>query len=127
MARAGSWVRDEVHGQVLEEPTPRRQALSTFLLDVEDVPAAGLRPRVLVEPRPQVQRHRVGHIVDLVRVAPMVQILDAPVPQMRRPNPRVEDSSGANRAVRRLMFQQSKSYSCTTKGRFHSAVLEQSC
>ena len=47
------------------------------------MPAAGLRPGVLAEPRPQerVQRHTVEHIVDLVRVAPMVQILDAPVPQ----------------------------------------------
>ena len=47
------------------------------------MPAAGLRPGVLAEPRPQerVPRHTVEHIVDLVRVAPMVQILDAPVPQ----------------------------------------------
>ena len=29
----------------------------------------------------RVQRHTVEHITDLVRVAPMVQILDAPVPQ----------------------------------------------
>ena len=48
------------------------------------MPAAGLRPRVLAEPRPQerVQRHTVEHIVDLVRVAPIAQILNAPVPQM---------------------------------------------
>ena len=44
---------------------------------------AGVRPGVLAEPRPQerVQRHVVEHITDLVRVAPTVQILDAPVPQ----------------------------------------------
>ena len=43
-----------------------------------------MRPGVHAEPRPQerVLRHTVEHIVDLVRVAPMVQILDAPVPQM---------------------------------------------
>ena len=42
-----------------------------------------LRPEVLAEPRPpgRVQRHVVEHITELVRVAPMVQILDAPVPQ----------------------------------------------
>ena len=45
---------------------------------------AGVRPEAFVEPRPQegVQRHVVEHITDLVRVAPMVQILDAPVPQV---------------------------------------------
>ena len=135
---------------------PQAAGTEYFSLDVEDVPAAGLRPGVLAEPRPQerVQRDTVEHIVDLVRVAPMVQILDAPVPQIveqlpdilrffdtlipdpeqvtevpkilpedvphahrgaryaageswlrfcRRccPNPWVEDSSGANRAVRR--------------------------
>ena len=76
-------VRDEVHGQVPEEPTPQAAGTEHFSLDVEDLPAAGLRPGVLAEPRPQerVQRHTVEHIVDLVRVAPMVQILDAPVPQ----------------------------------------------
>ena len=31
---------------------------------------------------PRVQRHTVEHIVDIVRVAPMVQILDALVPHM---------------------------------------------
>ena len=44
------------------------------------MPAAGLRPGVLAEARPQ-ERHTVEHMVDLVRVASMVQILDAPVPQ----------------------------------------------
>ena len=44
---------------------------------------AGGGPEAFVEPRPQarVQRHVVEHITDLVRVAAMVQILDAPVPQ----------------------------------------------
>ena len=84
MARAGKWVRDEVHGHVPEEPTSQAAGAEYFSLDVEDAPAAGLRPGVLAEPRPQerVLQHTVEHIVDLVRVAPMVQILDAPVPQM---------------------------------------------
>ena len=43
-----------------------------------------MRPGVLAEPRPQerVQRHTMEHIVDFVCCSPMVQILDAPVPQM---------------------------------------------
>ena len=43
-----------------------------------------MRPGVLAEPRPQerVLRHTVEHIVDFVRSAPTVRILDAPVPQM---------------------------------------------
>ena len=84
MDRAGRWERAALHGHVPEHPTPpRRQALSTFSLDVEDVPAAGLRAGVLGEPRPQerVPRHTVEHIVDYVCSAPTVQILDAPVPQ----------------------------------------------
>ena len=44
-----------------------------------DEDTAGVRPRVLAEPRPQerVQRHTMEHIVDFVRFAPTVQILDA--------------------------------------------------
>ena len=43
-----------------------------------------MRPGSVTDPRPQerVQRHTVEHIVDFVRFAPMVQIFDAPVPQM---------------------------------------------
>ena len=43
-----------------------------------------MAPRSVPNPRPQerVQRHNVEHLTDLVRVAPMVQILDAPVPRM---------------------------------------------
>ena len=66
---------------------PRRQKSKAaggaefFELFEEDT--AGVRPEVLAEPRPpgRVQRHVVEHITDLVRVAPLVQILDAPVPQ----------------------------------------------
>ena len=41
-------------------------------------------PESVTDPRPQeqVQRHTVEHIVNSVRFAPMVRILDAPVPQM---------------------------------------------
>ena len=61
--------------------TPPPQPVLFKLFDEE--PGGG-RPKAFVEPRPQerVQRHVVEHIADLVRVAPMVQILDAPVPQM---------------------------------------------
>ena len=43
----------------------------------------GGRPPSLVEVRPQerVQRHTMEHIVDFVCCAPLVQTLDAPVPQ----------------------------------------------
>ena len=70
---------------------PRRQepplpAVTTgtqyFTLDDESVQVAGLRPTGLVEPRgPQerVQRHTMEQFGEL---APMVQILDAPAPQM---------------------------------------------
>ena len=49
----------------------------------DEEPGGGGGPEAFIEPRPQarVQRHTVEHITDLVRVAPMVQILDAPVPQ----------------------------------------------
>ena len=41
-------------------------------------------PEAFTEHRPQerVQRHTVERLADLVRIAPMVPILDAPVPQM---------------------------------------------
>ena len=47
-------------------------------------PSGGARPGSVTDPRPQerVQRHTVEHIVDFVRVAPSVQFLDAPVPQV---------------------------------------------
>ena len=54
-----------------------------MIFELFDEDTAGLRPGVLAEPRPQerVQRHTLEHIVDFVCCAPMVQILDAPVPQ----------------------------------------------
>ena len=60
--------------------TPPPQPVLFSLYDEE--PGGG-RPEAFAEPRPQarVQRHTMEHITDLMRVAPMVQILDAPVPQ----------------------------------------------
>ena len=55
-----------------------------MIFELFDEDTAGLRPGVLAEPRPQerVQRHTMEHIVDFVCCSLMVQILDAPVPQM---------------------------------------------
>ena len=59
---------------------PRRQkskaARDAVFFELFDEDTAGV-------PRPQerVQRHTVEHIVDFVRFPPIVQILDAPVPQ----------------------------------------------
>ena len=64
--------------EIRRHPPPQRELFSLY----EEEPRGG--PEAFVEPRPQVrvQRHVVEHITDLVRVAPVVQILDAPVPQM---------------------------------------------
>ena len=67
---------------------PRRQkskaAGEAVFFELFDEDTAGVRPEVHAEPRPQarVQRHAMEHIVDFVCCSPMVQILDAPVPQM---------------------------------------------
>ena len=60
-----------------------RAAGEAVIFELFDEDTASLRPGVLAEPRPpgRVQRRVEEHITDLVRVAPMVQILDAPVPQ----------------------------------------------
>ena len=64
-----------------------KAAGDAVFFELFDEDTAGLGPGVLAEPRPQdrVQRHTMEHIVDLVRVAPMVQTIDAPVPQMVEP------------------------------------------
>ena len=80
MARAGE-EESELNFTAAVRTTPPPQPVLFSLFDEEP---GGRRPASLAEPpRPQerVQRHTVEHIVDLVRVAPMVQILDAPVPQ----------------------------------------------
>ena len=64
-ARAGREARDALHGHVLEAPLP-----------------PGGRPAPLPEVagwQTRVQRHAVEHLADL---APLVQILDVPVPQV---------------------------------------------
>ena len=79
MARAGE-EESETKYTAKFRATPPPQPVLFSLYDEE--PGGG-RPEAFAEPRPQarVQRHTVEHITDLVRVAPMVQILDAPVPQ----------------------------------------------
>ena len=61
-----------------------KAAGDAVFFELFDEDTAGVRPGVLAEPRPQerVQRHTLEHIVDLVRGAPMVRIIDAPVSQM---------------------------------------------
>ena len=60
-----------------------RAAGEAVIFELFDEDTAGMRPGVLAEPRPQerVQRHTMEHIVDYVCCAPLVQTLDAPVPQ----------------------------------------------
>ena len=79
MARAGEEECDMKHTAKFRTTPPPQPVLFSLY---EEEPGGG-RPEAFVEPRPQerVQRHTVEHITDLVRVAPMVQILDAPVPQ----------------------------------------------
>ena len=67
---------------------PRRQrtraAGEAMFFELFDEDTAGVRPEVLAEPRPRerVQRHTMERLVDFVCCAPMVQILDAPMPQL---------------------------------------------
>ena len=71
--------KKEVHCTAEVRKTPHQPVLFKLF----DEEPGGVPPEAFVEPRSQelVQRHVVEHITDLVRVAPMVQILDAPVPQ----------------------------------------------
>ena len=79
MARAGEEECEMKYTAKFRTTPPPQPVLFSLY---EEEPGGG-RPEAFVEPRPQerVQRHTVEHITDLVRVAPMVQILDAPVPQ----------------------------------------------
>ena len=43
-ARAGGWVRDEVHGRVPGEPTPQEPSTQHFFLDDDSVPELGGSP-----------------------------------------------------------------------------------
>ena len=75
-AMVGRWVRDALHGEVLEEPI-----LQPELFQLSEEEPGGKRPGQVQDPRPQerVQRHAVEQFADF---APMVQIFDVPVPQM---------------------------------------------
>ena len=61
MARAGGWVRDALHGEVPEQPTPQEPGTQYYGLgDDDSVPEiGGARPTPFVEVRPQgkVERH----------------------------------------------------------------------
>ena len=73
----GEEVRVEAHGEVPEELLPQPELFSLY-----DEEPGGRRPPCLGEPPglpERVQRHTVVQLAD---VAPMVQILDVPVPQM---------------------------------------------
>ena len=80
MARAGEEEYEEHDASRRQKPPPPQ---AFFRLYDEEDAERGVRPRVLAEPRPQerVLRHTVEYIVDFVCCAPMVQILDALVPQ----------------------------------------------
>ena len=84
-ARARGWVRDEVHGHVLEAPTPSEPGTRYFSLDDNDsVPElGGSRPDRLsgVRPQERVPRRIVEQIVDSAPVFPLLHDPD-PVPQM---------------------------------------------
>ena len=81
MARAGEEGHEEHSASRRHKPPPPQ---AFFRLYDEGDAQLGARTGVLAEPRPQerVLRHTVEHIVDFVRSALTVQILDAPVPQM---------------------------------------------
>ena len=81
MARSGGWERGVLHGQVPEHPTPQVAGTQYFAMDVDEVPATGSRPDRLAGVRPQewVQQHSADQIVD---TAPVLPILDVPVPLM---------------------------------------------
>ena len=81
MARSGEWERGVLHGQVPEHPTPQVAGTQYFAMDVDEVPATGSRPDRLACVRPQewVQQHSADQIVD---TAPVLPILDVPVPLM---------------------------------------------
>ena len=77
------------------------QGCGFFELFDEDT--AGVRPGFFAEPRPQekVQRQTVEHVVDFVRFAPMVQIIDTPDPEQFIEMPKILlDDAPVRTAVR---------------------------
>ena len=82
MARARG-EESEMHNATGQMTPPPRVASTEYyrMDDDRDVLAARPTPLVEVRPQPGVLRHTGAHIVDF---SPFVQILDDPVPQMRR-------------------------------------------
>ena len=79
-ARAGE-KESELHHTAKVRKTPPSQPV---LISLHEEEPGGGRPASLAEPpgpQERVQSHTMEHIVDFVCFAPMVQILDAPVPQ----------------------------------------------
>ena len=74
--RAGWWVRDVLHGQVLGAPTPQPELFELY----EEEPG-GSRPPCLGEPRGPQEKVQQCTVEQLADVVPMVQILDIPGPQ----------------------------------------------
>ena len=68
--------RDALHGRVPGDPPPHPELFKLF-----DEEPGGEWPEAFAQPRPpeRVQRHTVEQLADF---APVVQILDVPVPQM---------------------------------------------
>ena len=83
MARAGVWVRDALHGQVPEAPTPQEPGTRFHDLDDVSVPELGGsrldRLPAVSGPQERVQRHTVEQMAD---GAPVLPMLEAPVPLM---------------------------------------------
>ena len=75
----GPGTNDAPRGQ-----TAARVTMEPELFQLYEEELGGTRPDRLSDVRPQerVQVHTVEHLTDLVRFAPMVQVLDAPVPLM---------------------------------------------
>ena len=78
MARAGRWVRDEVHSEFRRHPPPKSPARSTF--SSTTIACRSSRPGRLsdVRPRERLPRRIVEQIVDS---APVLPLLHVPVPQ----------------------------------------------
>ena len=103
----GLWAQTTDRAGEAANKAPRRQksraAGEAVFFELFDEDTAGLRPGVLAEPRPQerVQRHTMEHIVDYVCSAPLVQTLDAPVPQTVEQLPDVLRAHDRSRAGHR--------------------------
>ena len=76
-ARAGGVVRVALHGHGPEEPPPQPELFQLF----EEEPG-GSRPPCLGEPRGPQDKDQLRAVEQIADYAPMVQILDSPVPHM---------------------------------------------